>query len=243
MLDMTISIIIPTFCEEASLSRLLPLLYKRATFPTTLEIIIADASPDDKTRLAAKEVLTKLEVKNFKVIEVPKGRGKQMHEASKIATGDILYFLHADSYPPRRYDYFIKQAVKNGHEAGCFRMRFRSNHWWLVLIGWFTRFSWKVSRGGDQSQFITRVLYNNVGGYNTEIPFFEDYDLIHKLYALEKYHVIPEMLSTSARRYRAVGVYKLQWFFLTIYWKKYRGASIDEIYVYYKKWCDLNTAP
>lgn len=239
---MNISIIIPTFNEVESLNRLIPLLYRRATTPLSIEIIVVDASPTNVTKECALNALTNSGFKLFKVIDAPQGRGKQMHAGAQIATGELLYFLHADSHPPRRYDYYLKQAVMKGHPAGCFRMRFRSNHWWLVLIGWFTRFSWKVSRGGDQSQFITRVLYNNVGGYNTTLPFFEDYDLIHKLYALEKYHVIPEVLSTSARRYRAVGVYKLQWFFLTIYWKKYRGASIDELYVYYKKWCDLNAA-
>jgi hypothetical protein len=50
--------------------------------------------------------------------------------------------------------------------------------------------------------------------------------------------VIPKWLKTSARRYHEKGVLRLQWFYLTIYWKKYRGASMEELYQYYLSKCD-----
>lgn len=235
---MKLSIVIPTLQEESSLPRLLPLLLSRANKQENLEIIIADGQSKDRTKSAALNFVKESGFKNLVFINAPRGRGKQLHEGSKHATGDMLYFLHADSHPPEGYDTFIEQAFKNGHEAGCFRMRFRSRHWWLIIIGWFTRFSWKVSRGGDQSQFITRKRYDELGGYNTTIPFYEDYELIHRLYEKKQYHVIQQWLTTSARRYEETGVFKLQWFYLKIYWKKFNGASIQEIYDYYKKWCD-----
>ena len=233
-----ISIIIPVLNEESSIIKLLDHLYGYANNASLLEVTIVDGGSKDATvQLVNDFALTNPEM-SVQLITSEKGRGKQLHNGSKVATGEILYFLHADSYPPKDYDLLIINAVKNQHPAGCFRMKFKSSHPWLIIIGWFTRFSWKASRGGDQSQYITRELYDKIGGYKTNIPIYEDYDLITRLYEIDQYYVIPKWLKTSARRYHEKGVLKLQWFYLTIYWRKYRGATIDELYEYYLSKCD-----
>ncbi len=239
---MTLSIIIPVLNEQEQISRTLQHLIKNATAPHQLEIIVVDGGSNDDTMGKVYAFAKANPQQSIQLITSDRGRAKQFVKGRKQAKAPVLYFLHADSLPPKHYDAAILGAVAAGHEAGCFRMRFYSRHWWLIVIGWFTRFSWKVSRGGDQSQFITATLYDTIGGYDVSLPFFEDYDLINRLYALKKYHVIPLWLTTSARRYEQVGVFRLQYFYLTIYWKKYRGATVDELYAYYKKWCDLNTA-
>ena len=122
-------------------------------------------------------------------------------------------------------------------------MKFETDHPWLKIIGWFTRFSWKASRGGDQSQYITAELYHEIGGYDTSLSIYEDYDLINKLYELDKYHVIPEWLTTSDRRYQEVGVMRLQYYYLIIYIMKYRGATLEEIQEFYKSKCSTRTKP
>ncbi|AZQ42821.1 TIGR04283 family arsenosugar biosynthesis glycosyltransferase [Nonlabens ponticola] len=234
------SIVIPVLNEETGIYSLLKLLLRRAHDPQSLEFIVVDGRSVDDTLSEVKRFATDHSHQRIRVIESDKGRGLQMHNGALAAQYDTFYFLHADSHPPKNYDLYIHNAIKIGEPAGCFRMRFRSWHWWLVIIGWFTRFNWRASRGGDQSQYITRGLYEQLGGYNTDVPIYEDYLLIHELYDLEHFHVIPKWLTTSARRYTDVGVFKLQWFYLTIYWKKRRGASIDEIYEYYLKWCDVS---
>jgi rSAM/selenodomain-associated transferase 2 len=233
-----LSIIIPVFNEEATIEGLLHHLKKVAFDATGLEVIVVDGGSRDNTVVKVNAFAS---IKDgFKVITATtaKGRGKQMHYGATIANGEILYFLHADSYPPKHYDQLILNAVGQQHLAGCFRMKFKSRHPWLMLVGGLTRFSWKVSRGGDQSQYITRELYDDIGGYNTQIPIYEDYVLITSLYNRGHYHVIPKWLKTSARRYHEKGVMRLQWFYLTIYWKKYRGASMEELYQYYLSKCD-----
>ncbi len=235
-----ISIIIPVLNEEQTINQLLHHLINNASDSNNLEIIIIDGdSVDDTSGVvhAFAEASPSLSIQFHTAV---KGRGSQMHAGSQIAKGEILYFLHADSFPPQNYDLDIIKAVSSGNPAGCFRMRFMSWNWWLIIIGWFTRFSWRASRGGDQSQYITKELYKEIGGYNTEIPIYEDYDLIHRLYDHGTYYVIPKWLKTSARRYDEIGVYKLQWFYITIYWKKRNGATIDEIYEYYLKWCETS---
>lgn len=232
-----LSIVIPVLNEEQGIYSLLEHLRLKARDADALEILIVDGGSRDDTLARVRHFTQAHPSLDIKIIDSVKGRAVQLHQGALSASHDIFYFLHADSYPPQDYDQHIYKAVKRGNPAGCFRMRFRSWHWWLVIIGWFTRFSWKASRGGDQSQYITRDLYEKMGGYDISAPIYEDYLLINKLYENGTYHVIQKSLTTSSRRYQEVGVMKLQWFYLTIYWKKRNGASIEEIYDYYVKWC------
>ena len=158
-----------------------------------------------------------------------------MNAGADIAQGAILYFLHADSFPPEHYDTFIYDEILKNNLAGCFRMRFVSNHWWLRLASWLTQFSWRACRGGDQSQFITKELFEEIGGFNEAFIVYEDNDLINKLYARDEFVVINKKLTTSARRYKKNGTWKLQYHFWAIYVKKWFGASAEELYDYYKR--------
>jgi len=170
------------------------------------------------------------------LINSPKGRAKQMNLGAKNATGNILYFLHADSFPPKNFDQHIINEIKKGNKAGCFRMQFDSNHWWLKLASWLTQFSWRACRGGDQSQFISKALFDEIGGYDESYIIYEDNILINELYARKEFVVINEKITTSARLYKKHGVWKLQYHFWTIYVKKWFGASADELFAYYKKY-------
>lgn len=223
---MNISIIIPVLNEEENLKVLLPYLKNNAN--RNIEIIVADGGSTDSSIIVAEK-------KSAIVISSSKGRARQMNAGAKLATGKVLYFLHADSIPPKNFDQFILDEVKKGNSAGCFQMRFDCNHWWLQLAGWLTKFSWRACRGGDQSQFITKQLFDEIGGYNETYFIYEDNILINELYRRKKFVVIPHWLTTSARHYEEVGIWKLQYHFWTIYVKKWLGASADDIYQYYLK--------
>lgn len=234
---MNISVVIPVLNESLQIRKTLELLINHASKPQALEVIVVDGGSKDQT---VDEVYAFAKANlsiNIKLKTSEKGRARQLATGAEHAQEAILYFLHADSYPPENYDLLITKAVSNGNPAGCFRMRFRCNHIWLRFICWFTRFNWRASRGGDQSQYITRELYDEIGGYDSELPIYEDYDLIHKLYDREAFHVLPATLTSSSRRYHEQGVLRLQWHYLKIYWKKWRGASNEDILSYYRANC------
>ncbi|MBQ0768962.1 MAG: TIGR04283 family arsenosugar biosynthesis glycosyltransferase [Bizionia sp.] len=225
-----ITIIVPILNEAETIKKLISHLIYGASQDSILEIIVVDGGSTD----GSQEIVKNSDLK-VRLIHSEKGRAKQMNAGAKIATGEVLYFLHADSYPPANYNTLILNEISKNNLAGCFKMKFDNAHWWLQLASWLTHFSWRACRGGDQSQFITKELFFELGAFNEDFIIYEDNDLINKLYARNEFVVIQEWLTTSARRYEKNGIWKLQYYFWAIYVKKWRGASADELYQYYKK--------
>ncbi|MCB0383550.1 MAG: TIGR04283 family arsenosugar biosynthesis glycosyltransferase [Psychroserpens sp.] len=240
-----ISIIIPILNEAKTIGKLLQYLLENIHNKAAIEIIIVDGGSTDESLQEINKVTSNFSIisqtslegtqPKVSVLHSEKGRAKQMNYGAKHAKGQILYFLHADSFPPKNFDQLILNEVHQGNLAGCFRMQFDSNHWWLKLASWFTQFSWRACRGGDQSQFITRELFEDIGGYDENYIIYEDNVLINELYSRHQFVVINKKIRTSARLYKKHGVWTLQYYFWSIYVKKWFGASADDLYAYYKK--------
>lgn len=223
-----LSIIIPVFNEEEQLPRLLNHL-SEVSKGMIQEIIVVDGGSTDRTSAIAKD--------HPKVFYLPsdKGRAVQMNTGAKIAKGDILYFLHADSFPPKNFDKLIIDEVNNGKRAGCFQMKFDKNHWWLNLMGQFTKVNHISCRGGDQSLFVEKDLFYEIGGFDETYKVYEDNEIVKRLYTKKQFTVIKEWITTSARLYNRLGVWNTQRLFIEIYWKKRRGATAEELYSHYYK--------
>ena len=224
-----ISVIIPILNEEKTIKGLIEHLVENSSSKNIKEIIVVDGGSTDNSR--AKATLFKEVV----FIESSRGRACQMNAGARVASGEVLYFLHADSFPPKSFDGLILDKISRNYKAGCFMMKFDSRRWELRLAGWFTKFNWKICRGGDQSQFIYKALFEEIGGFDEDFIIYEDNDLINKLYARKQFVIIKKWLITSARRYEINGIWKLQFHFLIIHIKKRLGASPKEIHNYYLK--------
>lgn len=225
---MNLSIIIPVYNEATQIQELLFYLLKIAKNRNQIEILVVDGGSIDDT---VKKVS---QVKGVTLIQADKGRGRQMNLGAKMAKGKVLYFIHADSFPPKNFDALIKSKVQQGNRAGCFKMKFDSNHIWLKLAGWFTQFDIRFFRGGDQSLFVEKKLFSEIGGYSEAYPIFEDFTFIRELYKRSEFCVIQKTIISSSRRYQKNGVARLQYHYWKMYIKKWFGASISDLVAYYK---------
>lgn len=220
--------IIPTINECEALPQTLRAIHSHSEIQP-FELIVADGGSSDNTVQIAESF-------GAKVLHcATKGRGAQLHHGAKSASGELLYFLHADSIPPKGYDDAIRAAVKDGQPAGCFQMRFDSRAAIFRLYGWATRFSSIYCRGGDQSLFITREFYQRLGGFNTGFPIFEDIDMIVRIRKKGRFAILPQRVTTSARKYQVNGFYRLQAIFAVLHLKYRFGASPKELLSYYRK--------
>ena len=229
-----ISIIIPVLNESETILKLLEHVSSNASSQNIAEIIVVDGGSVDGTQTLVTHFSEKTKLQTYLLLS-EKGRAKQMNVGAKKAMGSILYFLHADSFPPKDFDVSISSEVKKGNIGGCFRMKFDSDHPVLKFSQWFTKFNFKFCRGGDQSLFITKNVFDELQGYNEIFTIYEDCELINRIYDKYKFVVINDFVTTSARKYEQNGTLKLQYHYTIIHLKKTFGASAEKLSQYYQK--------
>ena len=200
---MSISVIIPTYNEAANIARVVEDLRRHAP-QGLIEILIVDANSSDGTAEAARQA-------GATVLQAPKpGRAVQMNFGAAHAGGDVLYFVHADVGIHPDYVATIEAAVAQGHEAGCYRFRFDSPHPLLRINSYGTRFPGLMSRGGDQTLFITRALFQRLGGFDEQFVIMEDFDIIVRIRRVASFFIIPQDVLVSARKYETNGWLRVQ---------------------------------
>jgi len=224
-----ISIIIPTLNEADSLPGLLSQLIKSSDQDFIKEIIVSDGNSTDGTIQIAEHFGVRLIINAFPC------RARQLNAGAAMATGEILYFLHADSVPPKKVATQILLANTRGAEAGCFRLRFDWDHWFLNLNAWFTRFNVSAFRFGDQSLFVTKQLFDKTRGFREDHSIMEDQEIVSRLRKEAPFVVIPDFIVTSARKYMTNGVYRMQGIFFYLYFAYLFGASQSTLQKLYQR--------
>lgn len=223
----SVSVIIPTFNEAYSIADLVRYL-RTATAGEEVEILVADGQSLDATAARAQAA-------GARVVVCPrKGRAAQMNFGAQQARGPLLYFLHADTYPPAGFLTDIRRALARGYRSGCYRLAFDHPHWFLRANAWFTRFPWTVVRFGDQSLFVPKALFEQIGGFREDLLVMEDQEIIVRLKAQGPFRVVPRTVTTSARKYLDNGVYRLQGLFTSIAVLYWLGVSQENLVRFYR---------
>jgi hypothetical protein len=133
-----------------------------------------------------------------------------MNHGAAIATGDVLWFLHADTLPPSRALTHIRATLRAPDvESGIFRLSFDRDAPLLRLYSWCTRWPWIRIAFGDRGLFTTRAAFDAVGGF-PPWPIFEDLELADRLYRRGTFRFLPQAVTTSARRFRSHGMLRQQ---------------------------------
>ncbi len=224
-----ISIIIPTYNEEENIADTIIEIRKRDTANLISEIIVSDGQSTDMTIHIASNAGATV------IISPKKGRSAQMNYGASIAKEEILYFLHADSIPPQNFTPYILKAIEKDYQAGCFRLAFDYQHWFLKANCWFTRFDVNTVRFGDQSLFVTKDAFEKCGGFDENLLMMEDQEIIHRIKKFGKFIVMNDAVTTSARKYLDNGIYRMQFIFFRIWLLYYLGYSQEYLLKMHKK--------
>ena len=192
-----VSIIVPTYNESKTLAETLTRLKQLVPF----EIIIGDGgSKDDTTEIARRCKVT--------VIQSQRGRAVQMNAAAGEAQGDLLLFLHADSYvDPKGYQKMIGTMADRPYQGGAFNLEIDSPLPALKRISrwanWRSRYLNLVY--GDQGIFVRREIFKELKGF-CPLPICEDLDFFRRLRKRGPIILLKEKAFTSPRRWLAEGI-------------------------------------
>jgi len=224
-LNLKVSVIIPVLNEANHLPDLLRKLqvYREQAH----EIVVVDGGSSDGTAEIAEEL-------SDQVVRSDRGRATQMNSGARIATGDILLFLHADTILPANACELIGSSVTAGKRWGRFDVRLSGSEkvFRLIeaLINWRSRITSIAT--GDQAIFISRELFDQVGGF-PEIPLMEDVAMSKRLKRMARPACLDTAVVTSSRRWEEHGVLRtvlLMWWLRLLYFIGVSPCRLRKLY-------------
>jgi rSAM/selenodomain-associated transferase 2 len=192
----SVSVIIPTLNEASCLADTL----RRLRPHRPHEVIVVDGGSTDATCGQAAEA--------DRLLHGPRGRAAQMNLGAVHAAGDILLFLHADCGLEDGALAAAEHCLRRrGVVAGCFRMRVTSPRPVFRLIDACATARVRLTGlvYGDQGLFVTRRLFERVGGF-PPLRLMEDVFLSRALRRLGRVTVAPRRVYVSPRRWEHQGV-------------------------------------
>jgi len=195
----SISIVIPARNDTGALDRTLDHLEGVAEAEDVEIIVAAAGDPEGARRVTAGRARLLL----------PEGstRARLMNAGAASARGDVLFFVHADSFPPVNAFEMICRALTDPRIiGGAFEHLFAEPGWSLRAITLINRIRYRLTRNyyGDQGIFVRAPVFRQIGGYR-DLALMEDLDLSQRLKRAGRMALIRVPLLTSGRRFLARG--------------------------------------
>jgi len=227
--DPTISVIIPTYNEEKTLEETVERLLQASSTQKVIQVIITDGGSTDKTKAVFDRLYTRYGKTNMDGITLDlvwvdqgRGRGSQLKQGARHATGSILFFVHSDTRFPKHWDKDILASLCIPGNKGCaFQFTvdaLEPNSRWREKDGFQSKLfllqmkiiqlcvygrcnTWSCSPYGDQGLALYRHTYDKLGGYNENYPLLEDVDMVKRIQEIGVVDMLPSYLVTSSRRW------------------------------------------
>jgi len=218
--EIRISVVIPALNEEACLARAI------RSVAADAEVIVVDGSSCDRTREVA-------ETEGAAVLSCPPSRGAQLGAGARLATGDWLVFLHADTWLEAGWADDIR-GLKPEAVGGAFRLSIDGpgRGYRLVEATVALRCRFFALPFGDQGLFVRRTVYDRMGGI-AALPLMEDVDLVRRLKGEGRLTLAPRRAFTSPRRWQhhgLVGAAVRNWGLLGLYAAGVSPARLARLY-------------
>jgi len=196
---MKYSVIIITYNEEEKILDCIKSVNDASRNIYDVEIIISDGGSTDNTyNIVRKEKI----VFNKSLI----GRGVQCNSGARLANGEILIFLHADTLFPINGFTILENTFTNiDVQIGTFRLMFDEQSFIYRIYSFFTQFDSIFTSFGDQCIIVRKNFFNKLGGFpNWHI--FEDVHFLRKARKEIEIHSFKGTVITSARRFKKNGL-------------------------------------
>jgi rSAM/selenodomain-associated transferase 2 len=201
-----VSVIVPAYNEEKAISHTLCELFLQSG---DYEVIVVDGGSTDRT-IAVLAELNFSEHPLRLLLVAPKGRASQMNAGAKVATGEWLLFLHADTVLPAGAIQRLNEMEANQEfKAGGFMHQFSVGDWRLKLISFLDNFRCVRSRiiYGDQALFVRRSLFEQLSGFPNQ-PMLEDVAFCERLVRVTTPLLLSPPVRTDARKFLKMGIWR-----------------------------------
>ena len=161
----------------------------------------------------------------------PRGRASQMNAGVRLARGDVLLFLHADTRLPPEADRLILEGLTRSNLVwGRFDVSIEGHPPLLKVVAAMMNLRSRLTGicTGDQGIFVYRDVFLRLGGYPS-IPLMEDIALCRALRPISMPLRVRQSVATSGRRWERGGVVRT---ILLMWWLRLRyffGASASRL--------------
>lgn len=225
MSDCPLSIIIPLLNEAALIQPALQAL--QGLRSAGVELIVVDGGSDDQSMALAAGLADK-------ILQVGKGRARQMNAGAAQARGNTLLFLHIDTRINLPVDQLAVLFQQNLTGWGFFPVRLSGNHKLLRVIERAMNLRSKLTSiaTGDQCLYIQRALFTQLGGF-ADIALMEDIALCKRLRKYARPRLMPLTVMTSSRKWEQQGIVKtvfLMWRLRLAYFLGARPGQLAKTY-------------
>jgi glycosyltransferase involved in cell wall biosynthesis len=200
----TISIIVPAHNEEDYLGATLEAL-NRQDYPAC-EIVVVANGCTDRTAQVAQDKCHRLATLE------EKGLGVSRNLGARLATGELLIFLDADTILEPNALRIIGEQFTEGHAGGTIKGQPDSERFAYRLIYGLKNFIHRfVVRNGSSGVIICwKKHFASVGGFDERLELRENSELIRRLKRFGSYKYIGSTTATtSMRRYERRGVWPI----------------------------------
>jgi len=190
-----ISVIIPALEEGPTIAGAVESAWRAGVE----EVIVSDAGSADDTAVNARRA-------GAIVVQGARGRGPQLNAGAAAATGDILWFIHADARVAPESGNAIRKALRRPDVVGGnFRIRFGASRHGRFLAAFYHVIRQLRVFYGDSAIFCRRSAFEAVGGF-PPYPIMEDLAFVHALYRQGGMVYLPNPVQASPRRWEQGGV-------------------------------------
>ena len=197
----TLSIVIPTYNEEAAIGPLLAHLAEAGAE----EIVVVDGNSADRTAEIVRSA-------GVRLLQMPPCRALQMNAGARASRGAAFLFLHSDVRLGTGALAAIRGALCDPEVAGgnldivydggdfaaaCFTGINRLRRRWGIFYG-------------DSGIYCRRERFESLGGFQPW-PILEDYDFARRLWRSGKLAFLDVPIYVSARRWKNSGLFATMW--------------------------------